>query len=108
MMALAPPRLSITIDWPSAFSIPFAMALAFASVAPPGGNGTISRIGRVGHCPAPAFACCALASAATITAPPTSAAIEHHNEYRVFIVIPPRESFFLGIGPDSQAADGQS
>src|SRR5688572_29910409 len=87
MMAFAPPRLSITIDWPSTFSIPLAIALAFASVAPPGGNGTISRIGRVGHCPAPALACCALASAAVITAPPTSTAIEHHNEHRMFIVL---------------------
>src|SRR5688500_20198327 len=78
MMAFAPPRLSTTSGWPSALSTSFAMALALASVAPPGGNGTISRIGRVGH------ACCAPTSAAMNT-PHASVAMDHDNKYRAFM-----------------------
>src|SRR5688500_11435018 len=92
MMAFAPPRLSTTSGWPSTLSISFAMALALASVAPPGGNGTIRRIGRVGH------ACCAAASAAITAAEAASAAIAHRNEYRAFIVLPPTGTGDWGLG----------
>src|SRR5258705_326678 len=50
----APERLSTTICWPSAFDTAGPRIRAFTSTVPPGGNGTIRRIGRSGY-----FAGCA-------------------------------------------------
>ena len=44
-MPPAPPMFSITIGWPSDFSMLFWMMRAIASVAPPGANGTIMVMG---------------------------------------------------------------
>jgi len=48
MVPPAPPRLSTTIDWPSTSLILSAMIRPTMVVLPPGGNGTISVIGRLG------------------------------------------------------------
>ena len=48
MVPPAPPRFSTTIGWPSAADILSATLRAITVVLPPGGNGTISVIGRVG------------------------------------------------------------
>src|SRR3954465_3616218 len=57
MLPPAPPTFSITTDCPSVVRILSAMIRAAESVEPPGGNGTISVIGREGYV-------CACASAA--------------------------------------------
>jgi hypothetical protein len=44
----APPRLSMTICWPSASPSLSAMARAMMVALPPGGNGTTRVIGRFG------------------------------------------------------------
>jgi hypothetical protein len=44
----APPRLSITICWPSVSLILSATLRAAVLALPPGANGTTSVIGRVG------------------------------------------------------------
>src|SRR3954470_21849355 len=49
MVPPAPPRLSITILCPSASASLFPTERPTRSVPPPGGNGTIIRIGRLGH-----------------------------------------------------------
>src|SRR5258706_58005 len=41
----APPRLSITIGWPSTFAMPSAAMRPMMSVEPPGGNGMTSALG---------------------------------------------------------------
>jgi len=47
-MPPAPPMFSITICWPSDRDMLSWTMRAIASVAPPGGNGTTSVIGRLG------------------------------------------------------------
>ena len=44
----APPRLSTTTCWPMSCESGWLMERARRSLPPPGGNGTIIRIGRVG------------------------------------------------------------
>ena len=48
MLPPAPPRLSITIGFPSSSCRPFAIGLAAISDGPPGGQGTITFTGRLG------------------------------------------------------------
>jgi len=48
MVPPAPPRLSTTICWPSDAVSWSATLRAITVVLPPGGNGTISVIGRLG------------------------------------------------------------
>jgi hypothetical protein len=48
MVPPAPPRLSTTIDWPSTSLILSATMRPTMVVLPPGGNGTINVIGRLG------------------------------------------------------------
>jgi hypothetical protein len=48
MMVAAPARLSITTGWPNASESRGPSTRAVASTGPPAGNGTMSRIGRVG------------------------------------------------------------
>ena len=56
MLPPAPGRLSTTTLWPQASVRCFATSRARMSVAPPGGNGTTSRIGLVGYAGACAIA----------------------------------------------------
>src|SRR3954451_9638258 len=49
IVALAPPRFSITTGWPQAACSPGARARAMKSVGPPGGKPTKSRTGRSGQ-----------------------------------------------------------
>src|SRR5262245_18011837 len=86
MMAFAPPRLSMTSGWPSTFSTSFAMIRALASVAPPGGKGTMRRIGRSGQaCLAPGTGVCASTSVAGMNA--TSASVGKNTAVRFRTVI---------------------
>jgi hypothetical protein len=48
MVPVAPARLSTTIGWPSDLVSRSAMGRAMMSATPPGGNGTIRKIGFVG------------------------------------------------------------
>src|SRR5688572_23632589 len=89
MMAFAPPRLSMTSGWPSTFSTSFAMTRAFASVAPPGGNGTTRRIGRVGQvCPEPAEGVCAAPSVGSTAATDAITGSKQDSRYLTLIGIP--------------------
>src|SRR5687767_5482155 len=89
MMAFAPPRLSMTSGWPSTFSTSFAMTRAFASVAPPGGNGTTRRIGRVGQvCPEPAEGVCAAPTLGSTAATYAITGSKQDSGYLTLIVIP--------------------
>jgi hypothetical protein len=48
MLPFEPGRFSITTGWPSRADSGWPTARAIMSVAPPGGNGRISRIARAG------------------------------------------------------------
>src|SRR5512139_3227431 len=50
MLAPPPPRLSMMICCPSASPRRVPMARPIVSVPPPGGNGRMKRIGRLGYC----------------------------------------------------------
>src|SRR5687767_9785437 len=87
MMEFAPPRLSITSGWPSALSISFAIALALASVAPPGGKGTIRRIGRVGQVPVAVVPVVCASAAEPISVAHASAAARERFVTFIFILL---------------------
>ena len=46
---LAPARFSITTGWPQCSLMRWPTKRAMRSVGPPGGNGTMMRIGRLGN-----------------------------------------------------------
>src|SRR2546429_4200827 len=61
MLPLAPPAFSMTTVCPSGCRMRSAMMRAVVSVEPPGGNGTMSVIGRVGKF----WACAAVTNSAS-------------------------------------------
>src|SRR5687767_2119429 len=63
MVPPAPPRFSMTIDWPSRSPSFCATMRATMSVEPPGGKGTIRRIGFAGQAWADAAPGCSSAAA---------------------------------------------
>jgi hypothetical protein len=63
---LAPPTFSTMTGWPSVSPMDAAMMRPNVSVGPPGGNGTIMAIGRVGK------SCAASGSGAASAMPQTS------------------------------------
>ena len=67
---LAPARFSITTGWPQCSLMRWPTKRAMMSVGPPGGNGTMMRIGRLGK-----FAASDCAAAGTIAAASATAAI---------------------------------
>src|SRR5260221_922313 len=60
----APARLSTTTDWPKLALNFCAMMRPMVSIPPPGANGTINRIGRVGYCSRDVDACAIIPAAA--------------------------------------------
>src|SRR5258706_15284183 len=60
----APERLSTTTDWPKLALNFCAMMRPIVSIPPPGANGTINRIGRVGYCSRDVDACAIISAAA--------------------------------------------
>src|SRR3954466_7310033 len=64
---LAPARFSITTGWPQCSLIRWPTKRAMRSVGPPGGNGTMMRIGRLGKFAAAPRSDCAAARTAAAT-----------------------------------------
>src|SRR4051812_32013834 len=62
---LAPARFSITTGWPQCSLMRWPTKRAMRSVGPPGGNGTLMRIGRLGKLVAAAASGCAAAGTTT-------------------------------------------
>src|SRR3954471_24244945 len=81
MIVLAPGRLSITIGWPR-YSDNFAVkARETRSVPPPGGYGTIQRIGLLGQ----VFACARILVGASAQSVRMKTAVQRGN-----LIVPPR------------------
>src|ERR1700704_5944815 len=84
---LAPARFSITTGWPQCSLIRWPTKRAMRSVGPPGGNGTMMRIGRLGKFAAAPGSDCA--ATGTIAAANAIAASAKRNTLRPLVELHP-------------------